>query len=159
VEHDDSLTRQVQREAQTDRRRQPHRMLQVEEVFLVAEIVELLGHSAHDRDDGLVVELRVEHRDALGSLHLLYTEGLRPPDSPTRALARRCAGSLRPRGSLAALVRFVITFLPSGRASAATRLATASFARRCRPRESDGRRLSGCGRTRTECSAPATRLR
>src|SRR5436190_7860005 len=29
--------------------------------------------------------------------HLLI-RGLRPSDSPTRALARRCAGSLRPRG-------------------------------------------------------------
>ena len=33
------------------------------------------------------------------------TEGLRPSDSPTRALARRCAGSLRSRGSLATLAR------------------------------------------------------
>jgi hypothetical protein len=35
------------------------------------------------------------------------SEGLRPSGSPTRALARRCAGSLRSRGSLAALVRIV----------------------------------------------------
>ena len=33
-------------------------------------------------------------------MHFL-TEGLRPSDSPTRGLARRCDGSLRPRGSLA----------------------------------------------------------
>src|SRR5436190_3254580 len=33
------------------------------------------------------------------------TEGLRPSDSPTRSLARRFAGALRSRGSLAALVR------------------------------------------------------
>ena len=31
----------------------------------------------------------------------VVSEGLRPSDSPTRALARRCAGSLRPRGSFA----------------------------------------------------------
>src|SRR6185503_3611572 len=31
--------------------------------------------------------------------------GFAPPDPPTRVLARRFAGSLRPRGSLAALVR------------------------------------------------------
>src|SRR6478672_39609 len=35
----------------------------------------------------------------------LYSEGLRPSESPTRSLARRFAGSLRSRGSLAALVR------------------------------------------------------
>ena len=33
------------------------------------------------------------------------SEGLRPSDSPTRALARRFAGSLRSRGSVAALAR------------------------------------------------------
>src|SRR5262249_8641487 len=41
----------------------------------------------------------------LGAVHLALSEGLRPSDSPTRALARRFAGSLRSRGSLAALVR------------------------------------------------------
>ncbi len=35
----------------------------------------------------------------------LFIEGLRPSNSPTRALARRCAGALRSRGSLAALAR------------------------------------------------------
>ena len=34
-------------------------------------------------------------------LHALLTEGLRPSDSPTRSLARRFAGALRSRGSLA----------------------------------------------------------
>src|SRR5260221_8168119 len=38
----------------------------------------------------------------------LFTEGLRPSDSPTRALARRFAGALRSRGSLALLVRIPI---------------------------------------------------
>ena len=33
------------------------------------------------------------------------SEGLRPSDSPTRALARHCAGALRARGSLAMLAR------------------------------------------------------
>ena len=37
--------------------------------------------------------------DAIASV---LSEGLRPSDSPTRALGRRFAGSLRPRGSLAA---------------------------------------------------------
>ena len=37
----------------------------------------------------------------LTSLGLVSSEGRRPSDSPTRALARRCAGSLRSRGSLA----------------------------------------------------------
>src|SRR5215218_10276645 len=36
---------------------------------------------------------------------LVFPGGLRPSDSRTRALARRCAGSLRSRGSLAALAR------------------------------------------------------
>ena len=36
---------------------------------------------------------------------LVLSEGLRPSDSPTRALARRCAGALRSRGSLARLAR------------------------------------------------------
>src|SRR5215471_1115886 len=40
------------------------------------------------------------------SLSSIYcSEGLRPSDSPTRSLARRFAGALRSRGSLAALVR------------------------------------------------------
>ena len=34
-----------------------------------------------------------------------FSEGLRPSDSPARSLARRFAGALRSRGSLAALVR------------------------------------------------------
>src|SRR4029450_4350339 len=42
-------------------------------------------------------------RDAGSSLAL--SEGLRPSASPTRALARRFAGALRARGSLAALAR------------------------------------------------------
>jgi len=33
------------------------------------------------------------------------SEGLRPSDSPTRSLARRGAGALRSRGSLARLAR------------------------------------------------------
>src|SRR5687768_17233798 len=37
--------------------------------------------------------------------HLVLTEGLCPSDSPTRSLARRFAGSLRSRGSVAALPR------------------------------------------------------
>ena len=36
---------------------------------------------------------------------IVLSEGLRPSDSPTRALARRCAGALRSRGSLALLAR------------------------------------------------------
>jgi len=36
---------------------------------------------------------------------LFIAEGLRPSDSPTRSLARRFAGALRSRGSLAALAR------------------------------------------------------
>src|SRR4029079_11374219 len=38
-------------------------------------------------------------------LFFSLSEGLRPSDSPARSLARRCAGSLRSRGSLAALAR------------------------------------------------------
>ena len=34
-------------------------------------------------------------------LSTFFPEGLRPSDSPTRSLARRCAGALRSRGSLA----------------------------------------------------------
>src|SRR6266850_7242539 len=36
---------------------------------------------------------------------LFLSEGLRPSDSPTRSLARRFAGALRSRGSLAMLAR------------------------------------------------------
>jgi hypothetical protein len=39
---------------------------------------------------------------------LVLSEGLRPSNSPTRSLARRFAGALRSRGSLAALVRVVL---------------------------------------------------
>ena len=38
---------------------------------------------------------------------VVLSEGLRPSDSPTRSLARRGAGALRSRGSLAALARDV----------------------------------------------------
>src|SRR5581483_187670 len=69
VEHDDRLARQVHREAEPDRRGEPHRMLQIEEVLAMPEIVQLLRARAHDRDDGLVLEIRVEHADALGALH------------------------------------------------------------------------------------------
>jgi hypothetical protein len=51
----------------------------------------------------LVVEMR--DRIVIDSNTHYLTEGLRPSDSPTRALARRFAGSLRARGSLAALAR------------------------------------------------------
>jgi hypothetical protein len=56
-------------------------------------------------------------RPPVGSIHL--TEGLRPSDSPTRALARRYAGALRPRGSLAVLARALES--PSGYAIASNR--------------------------------------
>ncbi len=39
------------------------------------------------------------------SHHSIRPEGLRPSDSPTRALAHRFDGALRARGSLAALAR------------------------------------------------------
>ena len=39
----------MQRKAQANRRRQPHRVLQVEEVVPVAEVVEFLRARAHDR--------------------------------------------------------------------------------------------------------------
>src|SRR6188508_3025746 len=41
----------------------------------------------------------------MSTISLSYSEGLRPSDSPTRSLARRCAGALRSRGSLATLAR------------------------------------------------------
>ena len=44
---------------------------------------------------------------ASSSRQTSLSEGLRPSDSPTRALARRCAGALRSRGSLAVLARFL----------------------------------------------------
>ena len=56
---------------------------------------------------------------------LVSSEGLRPSDSPTRALARRFVGSLRSRGSLAALAsrphakRFIRCVLVRGLATAA----------------------------------------
>src|SRR5688500_16602896 len=46
-----------------------------------------------------------EHNPFRPSAGSACSEGLRPSDSPTRALARRFAGSLRSRGSLAALAR------------------------------------------------------
>src|SRR5919198_1116310 len=41
---------------------------------------------------------------------IVYSEGLRPSNSPTRSLARRFAGSLRSRGSLAVARSLVLTF-------------------------------------------------
>jgi len=38
-------------------------------------------------------------------MSFVLSEGLRPSDSPTRPLARRFAGALRSRGSLAMLAR------------------------------------------------------
>src|SRR5580765_3395210 len=43
-----------------------------------------------------------EHRQPVRVHLLVLSEGLRSSDSPTRSLARRCAGALRSRGSLAA---------------------------------------------------------
>jgi hypothetical protein len=44
-------------------------------------------------------------RRVLTTLTIVLSEGLRPSDSPTRSLARRFAGALRSRGSLALLAR------------------------------------------------------
>jgi hypothetical protein len=49
-------------------------------------------------------------REAAGTAEQISSEGLRPSDSPTRALAHRFVGALRSRGSLAALAR-----VPDGR--------------------------------------------
>ena len=35
----------------------------------MAEVVQLLRARTHDRDDDLVVQLRIKHPDALGALH------------------------------------------------------------------------------------------
>jgi len=53
------------------------------------------------------VRLFVTYEKAQGDRlpHLDLSEGLRPSDSPTRALARRFDGALRSRGSLARLAR------------------------------------------------------
>jgi hypothetical protein len=40
-----------------------------------------------------------------GAMISCLSEGLCPSDSPARSLARRCAGALRSRGSLAQLAR------------------------------------------------------
>jgi len=45
-------------------------------------------------------------------LILVLSEGLRPSDSPTRALARRGVGALRSRGSLVVLARSVFVRWP-----------------------------------------------
>src|SRR5207344_2015018 len=45
------------------------------------------------------------HAGARALRRLVSSEGLRPSDSPTRALARRFDGALRSRGSLARLAR------------------------------------------------------
>ena len=47
------------------------------------------------------------------SANLILTEGLRPSDSPTRALARRFDGSLRSRGLTRALVRHAAACAPA----------------------------------------------
>ena len=52
-----------------------------------------------------------EHRNP-SNHHLVFSEGLCPSDSPTRSIARRFAGALRSRDSLAALAR---TAQPPGR--------------------------------------------
>src|SRR5688500_18550608 len=61
---------------------------------------------------------------------IFYPGGFAPPDPPTRALARRFAGSLRSRGSLAALVSLPGGFAPPASAKAPARLAEAPAARR-----------------------------
>src|SRR5262245_42892982 len=56
---------------------------------------------------GILCHARAENtssRSKVQAEHFL-SEGLRPSDSPTRSLARRCAGALRSRGSLARLAR------------------------------------------------------
>src|SRR3982751_867247 len=45
---------------------------------------------------------------------LVSSEGRRPSDSPTRALARRFAAALRSRGSLATLARIAVCEMRSG---------------------------------------------
>src|SRR5262249_61998826 len=72
------------------------------------------------RERHLRIELENENREVRGAerareqrvrqqpqeTHIaILPEGLRPSDSPTRSLARRFAGALRSRGSLAALAR------------------------------------------------------
>ena len=88
---------------------------QLEMVALVEEAVrDAAGRRAEpDADEPLEQRASIEARrgrlatSRTGSHApiLVSSEGLRPSDSPTRALARRSAGSLRSRGSLAALAR------------------------------------------------------
>ena len=64
-------------------------------------------HGHHCRDPGVPapgvarIALRPDDRAA----RLILSEGLRPSDSPTRALTRRFVGALRSRGSLRSLAR------------------------------------------------------
>jgi Protein involved in formate dehydrogenase formation len=77
----------------------------------------------------------------------LVTEGLRPSDSPTRSLARRCAGALRSRGSLAR--------------SLATQLVREMLSKRRSPPgacPTPARRpCAGCSRARPSSRSPETR--
>ena len=56
VEDDDLLLRPRQRDPEPHRRRQAHRMLQVEEVRPVPDRLQLRRHGAHDGHDDAVVE-------------------------------------------------------------------------------------------------------
>ena len=57
-------------------------------------------------DAGPASEIRREKTTAIArTIQLVFSEGLRPSDSPTPSLIRRFGGSLRSGGSLAALVR------------------------------------------------------
>ncbi len=69
VEHDDALTGKVHREPEANRGGEPHRVLQIKEVLFVPEVVKFLRAGAHDGDDELVIELRIQHADAFRTFH------------------------------------------------------------------------------------------
>ena len=69
IQHHDLFIGQIQRHAQANRRGQPHGMLQVEKVFAVAQIIQLLGARPHDRHDQTLGKFRIERFNTLGTLH------------------------------------------------------------------------------------------
>ena len=81
---------------------------------VIAHLLRVLEHERRRFVDGrrqrrgIVADAIGDVNELSGWFHddvwptLVYSEGLRPSDSPTRALARRFVGALRSRGSLAA---------------------------------------------------------
>ena len=77
----------AERDAEPHRRRQPHRVLEIEEVRPVADRLHLGGDGAHDRDEHAPVELGVDRFDRVAALHASSHIRSRQSSSATGRLA------------------------------------------------------------------------